>query len=434
MCKFYSISLLLVLLNSVAIGQYQIGHTTITFNDPGRTGGYGSGGGPGRQIQTEIYYPSDIAGEDITPANGKFPIVVFGHGFAMSWDAYQNIWEELVPLGYILAFPRTEGSLFPSPSHLDFGLDLTLVESKLENEGNLSSSLFYNHISNKSAIMGHSMGGGASFLGAENNTNITTVIGLAPAETSPSAISAATNVSVPALIFTADQDFVTPPIDHHIPIYNNTNSSCKYLINILGGGHCYYANTNFNCDFGESTSGGSISISRPQQHDIMFRYLIPWLQLYLYDDCAQDSVFNDDINTDNEISYQSACTGFPSPSFDLTVTTNTTSLISNQAGTIYQWIDCDDSNAIIPFENQQIFEPTQTGNYAVILGTGSCADTSACYTISSVNSIETFSSEGTKDLIMIVNLLGQITEFEFNTPLIYIYSDGTREKKFIIKN
>ena len=48
-----------------AFSQFAVGHTTITFNDPARTGGTGTGGGPGRQIQTEIYYPSATAGDNL---------------------------------------------------------------------------------------------------------------------------------------------------------------------------------------------------------------------------------------------------------------------------------------------------------------------------------------------------------------------------------
>jgi hypothetical protein len=426
--KKFIFSIAALLICQILVAQFQIGHTTITFNDPSRTGGFGSGGGPGRQIQTEIYYPAGTAGEDVNLSSGEFPVIVFGHGFAMGWDAYNNIWEELVPLGYIIAFPRTEGGLFPGPSHVDFGLDLALVETKMENEGNLSSSLFLNHISSKSAIMGHSMGGGATFLGAENNTNITTIIGLAPAETTPSAIAAAANVSVPALVFTADEDMVTPAVDHHTPIYNGLGNSCKYLINIIGGAHCYYANANLSCDFGESTSGGNISITRTEQQDIMFRYLIPWLELYLYDDCDQSSVFNTDLTLDAEVTYQSSCTGFPTPTYDLNVTINGMVLTSNENSAAYQWIDCDNGNTIIPSATLQTYTATQAGDYAVILGTGSCADTSNCFTITALGLEDFLLNSTPKTLIKIVNYLGQETEFKLNTPLIYIYSDGTREK------
>lgn len=419
-------------LSLITYSQFQIGHTTITFNDPARTGGFGTGGGPGRQIQTEIYYPANAAGENVSLLSGEFPVVVFGHGFAMSWDAYENIWEELVPEGFIVAFPRTEGGLIPGPSHQDFGLDLALVETRMEAEGNLSTSLFLNHISGKSAIMGHSMGGGATFLAAANNSNITTIIGLSPAETTPSAITAAANVTVPTLVFSADQDMVTPAVDHHIPIYNGLSSSCKYFVNIVGGGHCYYANSNLNCDFGEATSGGSISISRTEQQATMNRYVLPWLKMYLFDDCAQQTVFTNDLPNDLEVTYQSSCSGFPTPNFDLNVTVNGLSLSSNENGAIYQWIDCTNGNAIIPSATNQMFTATQSGSYAVVLGSGICADTSSCYTVSTLGINENANSIERK-LLMITDILGREVKFQPNQTLIYIYSDGTREKVFRIE-
>ncbi len=265
----------------ISYSQFNIGHTTITFNDPSRTGGYGSGGGAGRQIQTEIYYPAATTGDNTAISSGNFPIIVFGHGFAMAWDAYQNIWEHYVSLGYVMAFPRTEGSLIPSPVHADFALDLKLVEQRMQAENSLSTSIFYQHLSANSAIMGHSMGGGATLLAAQNNSSIKTIVGLAPAETDPSAIAAAANVTVPAVIYSGSSDGVTPPADHHIPIYNGLSSDCKTFVSIIGGAHCYFANSNFNCDFGEATSSSGISISRAEQQTRTFASLDSWFDYIL---------------------------------------------------------------------------------------------------------------------------------------------------------
>ena len=140
-----SILFLVLFLAQICHAQVSIGHTTLTFNDPTRSGGVGSGGGAGRQIQTEIYYPATSAGTSTPFATGEFPIIVFGHGFAMTWDAYSNIWEHYVPRGYIMAFVRTESSLFPSPSHGDFGLDLKLVAQKML-DLQTANALFQNHI------------------------------------------------------------------------------------------------------------------------------------------------------------------------------------------------------------------------------------------------------------------------------------------------
>ena len=363
---------------------YEIGHTTITFNDPARTGGFGSGGGPGRQIQSEIYYPANVAGTDVAAASGDYPVIVFGHGFVMAWDAYANIWEELVPQGYIMVFPRTEGDF--SPDHDEFGLDLALLVTKLQDLNTTAASIFETHVAPKSAIMGHSMGGGAAFLAAASNTSIETVIGLAPAETNPSAISEAALVSVPALIFSGSGDAVTPPADHHFPIYNATSSNCKNYVDIIGGAHCYFANSNFNCDFGEGSSGGNITITRAEQHQVLFDIVTPWLNYKMKGDCASNNEFNDLLAADPRIIATQDCA---SSVIIKTVTNNGVTLTSDNTIASYQWLDCNNNYSPLAGETNISLTPSP-GNYAVELSENGCADTSDCYTIStsSLNPLE----------------------------------------------
>lgn len=355
--KLFSLGLFL-LLGGYSFSQYQIGHTTITFNDPSRTGGFGSGGGAGRQIQTEIYYPGLTSGNNVPVAPGEHPIIVFGHGFAMAWDAYENIWQHYAEKGYILAFPRTEGNLFPSPSHQNFSLDLKIVEEKLRLLNNETSSIFFEKINGNSALMGHSMGGGASILASASNTSIKTVVGLAPAETTPSAITAAANVTVPALIFSGSKDGVTPPADHHIPIYNALNSDCKTFINILGGAHCYFAGTNFNCDFGESTSSSGISISRSEQQERTYSILDPWLAYVLLDDCDAYEEYLTALTTNLNLTTETTCTTNPTP----TILNSNNVLTSSESGISYQWY----LNGIpINGANSISHTATTTGEYVV---------------------------------------------------------------------
>ena len=284
---------------------YPIGHTTLTFNDPSRSGGFGSGGGPGRQIQSEVYYPGTTSGEDVPVETGSFPVVVFGHGFVMAWDAYENVWEALVLEGYIVVFPRTEGGL--SPSHLDFGMDLSVCENKMQLEGSNSGSLFFNHVENSTAIIGHSMGGGATVLGAASSAAVKTIVGLAPAETNPSAIDSSALITIPALVFSGSSDGVTPPSDHHIPIYNGINTTCKYFISVTGGAHCYFANSNFNCDFGEATASSGITVTRTEQQTIMNDYLIKWLDYQLKSDLSAKIAFDALLVSDTRITYMDNC-------------------------------------------------------------------------------------------------------------------------------
>jgi pimeloyl-ACP methyl ester carboxylesterase len=316
--------------------QYQIGHSTLTFNDPSRSGGFGSGGGPGRQIQTEIYYPSYTAGENTAVATfPNFPVIVFGHGFAMGWDAYANIWQHLAPQGYILVFVRTEGSLIPAPSHGDFGDDLALVATKMLALNGAAGSPFNGKVKQKVVIMGHSMGGGATMLAAENNTSIAGIVGLAPAETNPSAVSVCGNINVPALIFSGSNDGVTPPIDNHLPMYQGLASSCKSYVSITGGAHCYFANSNFNCDFGESTSSQGISITRAQQQQKTFQILDPWLNYVLNTDCYALADFQASlINTAGTVN-QTTCA---QPGINALINFDNSQMMSTPTpGDYYQW-------------------------------------------------------------------------------------------------
>lgn len=273
------LSLVTAMLCSVAaVAQFAVGHTTITFNDPDRTGGFGSGDGSGRQIQTEIYYPASNAGEDVEVAAGSFPVVVIGHGFVMTSDSYDNYWELLVPMGYIVALPRTEGGF--SPSHNDFGLDIALVGERLVDLDEDPQSLFFDRVAPEVAVGGHSMGGGASVIAAANGT-VSTYFGLASAETNPSAIAAASSVAVPALMFAGSSDDVTPPSEHQEPIYNAFTGSCKAYVNFTGGGHCFFANPSGTCDLGEAFSSGNITLTREEQLELTYAYLVPWLDFWL---------------------------------------------------------------------------------------------------------------------------------------------------------
>lgn len=43
------------------------------------------------------------------------------------------------------------------------------------------------------------------------------------------------------------------------------------------------------------------------------------------------------------------------------------------------------------------------------------------------------SVNGSKNVVKILDLLGRETQFEFNTPLIYLYNDGSRERVLIVE-
>ncbi len=102
-----------------------------------------------------------------------------------------------------------------------------------------------------------------------------------------------------------------------------------------------------------------------------------------------------------------------------TITASNTSL-----GVSYQWLDCEDNFASLIGETNQSYTATTTGSYAVEVTLNGCLDTSACVVVD-LSSIDELNL-GEKELLMIVDFLGRQTEEKSNTPLIYIFSDGTR--------
>jgi len=271
---------------------YQVGSTSINFVDPERNN---------RQINTEIYYPAYEPGTNVPVAAEEFPVLVFGHGFMMVHTAYQYLWLDLVPKGYILAFPTTEGSFLPS--HLDLALDMAFIASQMKSENLDQNSLFFGAIAETSAIMGHSMGGGASFLACNGNTETTTMVTFAAANTSPSAIQAAAGVTIPTLLFAGEFDCVTPPPQHQYPLYEATASQQKVIIDIFGGGHCFFADYNLLCSIGEAACSPQPAITRQQQQSVILDFIGLYFDFILKGNEGAGTLFFDSLQNSPRIDY-----------------------------------------------------------------------------------------------------------------------------------
>jgi dienelactone hydrolase len=275
---------------------FPVGHISVNFKDASRSGGYTiSGGiaitGTGRTIGTEIYYPATTAGTNVAVAAGQFPVVVFGHGFVMTYDNYDNIFNRLAALGYIVLLPRTEGGT--SPVHADFGADLAYLASAGMELNTISTTTalttFNGKVLQKSAIGGHSMGAGSSFLGAASNTTITCLFNMCAATTNPSSINSASLVTVPSLLLSGEMDSVadTTVQNSH---YTAIASTEKFHVIITGAKHCDFGNgTSFLCTFGQPACTGTgcnaVLFAR------YMSYLEPFLANQLKSDCNAGNTF-----------------------------------------------------------------------------------------------------------------------------------------------
>ncbi len=283
-----------------AIAQpFAIGRQTITITDPTRSN---------RSIPSEIFYPATAAVTGATVAAGTFPVIVFGHGFSMNYDAYENFWDELVPQGYIIIFPKTEIGPIPFPSHSTFADDMNYEITWFIAQNASTASPYYQKLNGKFAVMGHSMGGGCSYIAASRNPSVTVIANYAAAETNPSAISAAANITIPALVFGGSKDCVAGPSGNQTPMYNDLASDCKSLVIITDGSHCQFGESNTLCNFGETTSCPFTSyISRGAQHTKTFQYLNPFLRFYLKGDCSAWPVYQQLLANPTGATVQNSC-------------------------------------------------------------------------------------------------------------------------------
>lgn len=302
---------LFVFIHLLLFAQFPVGHMSVNFKDASRTGGYAiSGGiaisGNGRDVGTEIYYPAVAAGDGATPATGQFPVVVFGHGFLMSWDSYDNIYNDLAARGFIVALPRTEGGI--SPVHLDFGQDLAFVAEQVLSFNSLNTpaaiAAFNGKVKQKSALGGHSMGAGCSFVGAANNTQLTCLFNMAAATSNTSGVSSiasGASINVPSLVLSGERDCVADTSvqnEHYAGLASNT----KFQVILKDITHCDFGNGgNLSCTFGQGTSGCSNTISNTAAFGRYMNYLVPFLNEELKEDCLEGHRFMDSISTPSAV-------------------------------------------------------------------------------------------------------------------------------------
>jgi hypothetical protein len=69
------------------------------------------------------------------------------------------------------------------------------------------------------------------------------------------------------------------------------------------------------------------------------------------------------------------------PPIDITTSTSGSALAATATGAAYQWLDCNNGNAIITGETAGTYTATTGGNYAVSITENGCVDTSACVSI-----------------------------------------------------
>jgi len=209
------------------------------------------------------------------------------------------------PEGVIILMPDTETGI---PNHEEFAKDLAFLCSHFYDYSLNSENDFYNSVRNDYFIMGHSMGAGASHLASSYDyINPLAVITFAAAETDPSAAEAVTEFTGKVVMFIGENDLVTPFEEHQEPIYNNSASTCKTLISIIGGVHCFFNDYSFTCDIGENNVGSDAQISREEQQQVVLDFVSLLVKSEMYNDDISNNNYLDSLENSNRINVTRDC-------------------------------------------------------------------------------------------------------------------------------
>ncbi len=252
---------------SLCSSTFAVRSVTKTYTDTARAN---------RRVGVTVFFPTTSSSSNVIVKGCNLPVVSFGHGFTIGNNAYGFLSQGLVPKGYVVVLPSTEGGF--SPNHGRFADDLSFVIRAVR-----ADTAFAGAIGVTSAIGGHSMGGGSAIVGASRDPSITALFAFAPADTNPSSIEAAKSVSKPTMIVTGSRDCVTPYASTAALMLANlqTPDSATFDVPISGGSHCQFTTGSFTCGFGEGFCGGRATIPAVQQHSTTLSVLGPFLDAEL---------------------------------------------------------------------------------------------------------------------------------------------------------
>jgi predicted dienelactone hydrolase len=229
-----------------------------------------------RSFSARVAYPAGLAndGEAVPIAHGRFPAIVFGHGYLATVERYESTLRALAARGFLVVAPRSGDG--PFPSHAAFASDFSVVLDWLEREDETAGSWLAGHVLRGAyGASGHSMGGGASLLAAAADARFVTVANLAAAETDPSAIDAVVSIAAPVLLIAGSDDAIAPVADHQRPMFEAKTTGPVQLRIIAGGSHCGFLAPDpvlaLACDHGSMPAQEELAIADELLGD-WFRY------------------------------------------------------------------------------------------------------------------------------------------------------------------
>ena len=196
-------------------------------------------------IPLTIHYPSD--------SSQKYPVMVFYHGWECEIRWYDFVWQQLVPLGVIVALPMDyigNNQTNETLCALSQRYTLEWIKTKCNTDPKCP---LHGIISTKSMAVGHSMGGGASILSASSHldsgfnfqfkSHFDAAFIFSGCGDQHDIVEAVKSIDIPIFLFTASHDCMCPPDRTAFSYYKALpDGTCRFVADIRNGTHCGFMN------------------------------------------------------------------------------------------------------------------------------------------------------------------------------------------------
>ncbi len=232
---------------------FAVGLRVIRLVDTNRTIDLPSGEAEPRALLTYVRYPTlepsrgtDVRDAPAARADGPFPLVVFGHGFALTPEVYASMLRSWARAGYVVAapaFPLENANAPGGPDESDLANqpgDMRFVINRLLAASSASSGPLAGLIdSSRIAVAGHSDGGDTALAVAYDrryrDPRVGAAVIMSGAEMPGVGGFAFPRGSPPLLAIQGTADTVNPPGSTHA--FFDVAQGPKYLLSLPGAEH-----------------------------------------------------------------------------------------------------------------------------------------------------------------------------------------------------
>jgi predicted dienelactone hydrolase len=249
------------------LGPHAVGYTTMTVSDPDR---------PGRELPTSVWYPadidadvddaalaayarttnvpipSDVARVDVPVADGRFPLIVFSHGFGGVNTQSFFYTETLASHGFVVAAPDHVGNTaFDQAAGTDVEMsvsagdrlpDVSTTIDVIVARSDDDEDLFAGHVDDdRVGVTGHSFGGFTTLAmavetdGERYDPRVDVIVPLAPG--SPTSDESLTSITIPTLLMGGTLDGSTPLDPNVTRPWELISSADLMRVDLIDAGH-----------------------------------------------------------------------------------------------------------------------------------------------------------------------------------------------------